>query len=194
MMRGNSMTTHYIDINVVPDSETSAPQLLGALFGRLHQGLVQLRVDDIGVSFPRYSMNPRGLGSLLRLHGTQSALERLNQIDWLRGIRDHVRMSNISLVPESVNHRTVTRKQFKTSVERLRRRRMKRKDESLEQAVKAIPDSMARKPELPYVHLRSHSTSQGFHLFVALGPLLDTPVPGVFNAYGFSGEATIPWF
>lgn len=193
-MRGKRMTTHYIDIRVVPDPEVNGPQLLGVLYGKLHQGLVQLRVDDIGVSFPGYSRNPRGVGSVLRLHGAQAALQRLMQVDWLKGIRDHVRMTDISAVPETAKHRTVTRKQFKTSAERLRRRRMKRKGESLEQATQAIPGTVERTPELPYVHLRSHSTGQGFHLFIALGPLVDEPVSGVFNTYGLGGQATIPWF
>lgn len=193
-MRGNSMTTHYIDIRVVPDPETNVPQMLGVLFGKLHQRIVQLRVDDIGVSFPGYSRNPRGVGSVLRLHGAQASLQRLMQVDWLKSIRDHVRMTDISAAPETAKHRTVTRKQFKTSAERLRRRRMKRKGENLEQATQAIPDTVERTPELPYVYLRSHSTGQGFHLFIALGPLVDEPVSGVFNTYGLGGQATIPWF
>jgi CRISPR-associated endonuclease Csy4 len=168
--------------------------LLGALFGKFHQAIVQLRADDIGVSFPQYSTNPRGLGGILRLHGTQSSLQRLMQHDWLKGIRDHVRMADVSAVPDTAEHRVVTRKQFKTSAERLRRRRMKRKGESAEQAVQAIPDEMERKPDLPFIRLRSQSTGQGFHLFIALGPPLDEPVAGSFNAYGLGGPATIPWF
>lgn len=188
------MTTHYLDLTVVPDPETGAPQLLGALFGRLHQALVQLRASDIGASFPRYSRNPRGLGNVLRLHGSQSALQRLMDIDWLKGVRDHVRMTDISSVPDTAEHRTVTRKQFKTSVERLRRRRMKRQGETAEQAAQAIPSTVERKPDLPFIHMRSQSTMQGFHLFIAMGPPQPGPVTGPFNTYGLGGKATIPWF
>ena len=188
------MTTHYIDFRVVPDPETSTPQLLGVLFGKFHHALVQMKVDDIGVSFPQYSRKPRGLGCVLRLHGTQAALHRLMQVDWLKGIRDYVRMTEITGVPEASRYRSVTRKQFKTNADRLRRRRMKRKGENAEQATQAIPASIERKPELPYIHLRSQSTGQGFQLFIALGPLLDKPVTGAFNTYGLGGQATIPWF
>lgn len=192
--RVKAMTTHYLDLTVIPDPETSAPQLLSALHSKLHQALVQLRVDDIGVSFPRYSRNPRGLGNILRLHGSPSGLQRLMDNDWLKGVRDHVRMTEISPAPVTAEHRTVSRKQFKTNAERLRRRRMKRKGESAEQAALAIPSTVERKPDLPFIQLRSQSTMQAFHLFIALGPPRPDPVAGSFNSYGLGGRATIPWF
>src|SRR5690625_3333783 len=148
-MRGDAMTTHYIDLRVVPDPETGAPQLMGVLFNKLHQVLVQLGTNDIGVSFPQYSLNLKGLGSVLRLHGAEAALKRLSQLDCLKGMRDHVRMTEVSVTPAGVAHCLVMRKQFKTNAVRLRRRRMKRKGETYEQAAKAIPDNVERKPNLP---------------------------------------------
>jgi CRISPR-associated endonuclease Csy4 len=188
------MTTHYIDITVRPDPESNAPQLLGALYNRLHLTLVQHRLDDIGISFPGYTVNPRTLGTTLRLHGSDQALQQLAQADWLKGVRDHVRMTDIASVPAAASHRTVQRKQFKTSAERLRRRRMRRKGETEEQAAKAIPSSMEHRPNLPYVYLRSHSTGQPFCLFITLGPLARDATIGSFNSYGLGGMATIPWF
>lgn len=188
------MTTHYIDLIVVPDPETNATQLLGVLYGRLHLTLVQQRRDDIGVSFPRYSMTPRGIGSVLRLHGLAIALENLMAADWMKGVRDHVRASGIQSVPEGASHRNISRKQFKTNVERLRRRRMRRKGETEEQARSAIPIHVERNTGLPFVHLRSSSTGQAFCLFVALGAIRAEPVIGEFNSYGLSGRATVPWF
>jgi CRISPR-associated endonuclease Csy4 len=188
------MTTHYLDLSVVPDPETSAPQLLGALYGWLHLALVDQQIDTIGVSFPRYSLNPRGLGNVLRLHGTESVLRHLMAQDWLKGVRDHTRLTDIRPVPEAARHRVVSRKQFKTSAERLRRRRMRRKGETAEEAQAAIPASVERKPNLPYVQLKSHSTGQSFCLFVSLGPLREAAVEGSFNPYGLSGKTSIPWF
>lgn len=188
------MTTHYLDLTVVPDPETSAPQLLGVLYGKLHLALVDRKIDFLGVSFPRYSLNPRALGNVLRLHGTDATLQQFMAQDWLKGLRDHVRLTDIAPVPDGARHRVVTRKQFKTSAERLRRRRMRRHGESAEQAQAAIPATVERKPNLPYLHLKSHSTGQGFCLFIALGSLQEQPVEGAFNSYGLGGNATIPWF
>lgn len=188
------MTTHYLDITVVPDPETTAPQLMGALYSRLHLALVGLKPNPIGVSFPRYSPNPRGVGNVLRLHGTAEALQQLMAQDWLKGVRDHVRQAEISPVPQGAKHRVVSRRQFKTSVERLRRRRIRRTGETAEEAAAAIPRSVEREPDLPYIHLRSHSTGQTFCLFVAVGAARAEPVEGNFNSYGLGGESTIPWF
>lgn len=188
------MTTHYIDLTIVPDPESGTPQLLGALYDRLHIALVQQAVDSIGVSFPGYSAAPRSLGTTLRLHGSDASLRQLFGTDWLKGMRDHVRMTDIAPAPANAPHRIVQRKQFKTNAERLRRRRMKRKGETAEQAQDAIPSSVERTPNLPYAHVHSRSTAQPFCLFIALGPLSPVAVPGNFNRYGLGGPTTIPWF
>ena len=188
------MTTHYVELTVVPDAETGVPPLLGALYDKLHRALVQQRLDTIGVSFPQYSVIPKNLGDTLRLHGSEDVLNALLRADWLRGLRDHVRIAPIAVAPGDAAHRFVQRKQFKTNVSRLRRRRMQRKGETAEQAARAIPESVERTPNLPYVHLRSQSTGQTYCLFIALGPLLPTSAAGSFNTYGFGNNATIPWF
>lgn len=188
------MTTHYVDLKVVPDPETGPTQLLGVLYDRLHLALVQQHQDTIGISFPDYSLNPRTLGTTLRLHGGEADLQQLLATDWLKGMRDHVRIKDIATAPADASHRTVQRKQFKTSAERLRRRRMRRKDETEEQVKAAIPSSMEHRPDLPYIHLHSRSTRQPFCLFIALGPPAASATPGNFNSYGLGSTATIPWF
>lgn len=188
------MTTHFIDLRVLPDPETGQAQLLGALCDRFHLVMVRHRRDDIGISFPGYSLNPRALGSVLRLHGHADALCGLMGTDWLGGMRDHVRIGEIAAVPTQAKHRTVQRKQFKTSVQRLRRRRMRRKGETADQVAQAVPEGAKQQPDLPYVHLHSKSTAQPFCMFIALGPMREHPVPGAFNSHGLSATATVPWF
>lgn len=191
------MTTHYIDISLLPDPEFSPAHLLGALVAKLHRALVQGQTSDIGVSYPQHIGQPltkRTLGALLRLHGTPDALQRLMGQDWLKGMRDHTQVSELCPVPANAKHRTVRRHQFKTNVDRLRRRRMQRKGETAEQATAAIPDTVERRPDLPFVQLRSSSTGQPFCLCVEHGPVQPHAVAGAFNAYGLGQEATIPWF
>ena len=191
------MTTHYIDITLLPDPEFSHAHLLGALVTKLHRTLVQRGAGDIGMSFPRHVSTPlskRTLGAILRLHGTQLALDELMALQWLKGMRDHVELAPLTAAPPEAPHRLVLRRQFKTSAERLRRRRMQRKGETAEQATAAIPDSVERSPELPYAQLRSSSTGQPFCLFIAHGPSLVTALTGRFNTYGLGPHASIPWF
>ena len=191
------MTTHYIDITLLSDPEFSHAHLLGALLSKLHRALVQRKASDIGVSFPEHVNAPLGkrtLGAVLRLHGTSAALQALMAEPWLKGMRDHVQVSALVAVPEGAQHRLVQRRQFKTNAERLRRRRMARKGETAEQAAAAIPDSVERKPNLPFAQLRSSSTGQPFCLFVEHGALQLQAVNGDFNTYGLSLSATVPWF
>ena len=191
------MTTHYIDITLLPDPEFSQVHLLGALYSKLHRALVALRADNIGVSFPAHVHKPifnRSLGAVLRLHGEAQALRVLMDLDWLKGMRDHVTIAEPALAPVGGTRRLVLRRQFKTNAERLRRRRMQRKGETAEQAATAIPDSMEHRPDLPFVQLRSSSTAQPFCLFVEHRETEGECAGGSFSAYGLSCGASIPWF
>jgi len=188
------MTTHYIDITVTPREGISVPQLMSTLCGRLHLALVAGQIDSVGVSFPAYHQIAKTLGSVLRLHGSAETLNALMATDWLKGLRDYVRVADVALVPADTEYRTVYRKQFKTNVNRLRRRRMKRKGETVGEVIKAVPDEVARRPDLPYAWMRSQSTKQRFCLFIGMGSPRKIPVPGRFSCYGLSRQATIPWF
>lgn len=186
---------HYIEIQLRPDPEFSAPDLMGALFTKLHRGLVTLGSGDVGISFPGYSLKPFGVGDILRLHGTAESLDRLMSQGWLSGMRDHTQVSAIQNVPADAAHCVVRRRQFKTNAERMRRRRARRHGESMEQAREHIPASVERRVALPFVMTRSHSSEQRFCLFVEQSPPTATAVSGNFSAYGFSqGGATVPWF
>lgn len=188
------MTTHYIDIALRPDPEFSHAHLLGALMAKLHRALVEIEADGIGISFPRYTLRPRSLGSVVRLHGGETDLRCLMARAWLQGMRDHVKLTEAMPVPAGITaHCVVQRRQFKTNVDRLRRRRMRRKGETWAEAAAAIPDSVERSPDLPYVQLRSASTGQLFCLFIEQAEVLGE-ASGKFNRYGLSQGVTVPLF
>jgi CRISPR-associated endonuclease Csy4 len=188
------MMDHYIDILLLPDPEFPASMLMGALYNKLHKALVVLDSRDIGISFPQYQLKPRTLGQSMRLHASEKRLHKLMAENWLQGMRDHVQVSGVLPIPEVAQYCVVSRRQFKTNADRLRRRRMQRKGESYEQAVQAIPHSIERKPNLPFVMLRSQSTGQAFALFIAQSEVLSEPLQGSFNTYGLGQNASIPWF
>src|SRR5690606_27696688 len=137
-MRADAMS-HYIDIQLRQDPEFPQQQLLNALYAKLHRALVGLGSDNIGVSFPRHDDTRPSLGALLRLHGPQSALERLMATPWLTGMRDHLDLSDLHLVPADAQHRRVWRVQAKSSPERMRRRAMRRHGIDAEEARRRIP-------------------------------------------------------
>ena len=188
------MSTHYIEIRILPDPEFSAAHLMGALYAKLHRALVQMGTQGLGVSFPGYSIKPRTVGPIMRIHGSLSELLSLEQTQWLRGMHDHIDLKEAHPVPQGATYRTVYRRQFKTNVDRLRRRRMRRHGETADQAVAAIPESVQQQPTLPFIQMRSQSTVQTFCLFLEMGPEQEVAALGGFNTYGLSTQATVPWF
>lgn len=188
------MTSHYVDIHLRPDPDFPAGQLMGALFSKLHRRLVELDMKTIGVSFPAHQMKPRDIGDHLRLHGSPTDLSTLLASPWLGGMREHADIRDTTAVPKDATHRSVSRRQFKTNAERLRRRRMRRHQESEETVQEKIPNSVERRVALPFVQVRSSSTGQRFSMFIEHGPEQSQPTSGAFNSYGVSRTATIPWF
>ncbi|KAB7624022.1 type I-F CRISPR-associated endoribonuclease Cas6/Csy4 [Alkalilimnicola sp. S0819] len=185
---------HYLDITLRPDPEFSPPMLMSALFSKLHRGLVCLEAEDIGVSFPGYSISPRSLGESMRLHSRAERLKELMALNWLSGMHDHIQLGDIGDVPADAPHRQVRRVQPKTNAARLRRRYIKRHQVSELEAAERIPDSVERSVSLPFVTVRSRSTGQSFCLFLKQGDVGVAPRAGVFSRYGLSAEATVPWF
>lgn len=188
--------THFVDIDVRPDEDFPSSQLMGALYARLHQGLVAHGKGDIGVSFPAHTA--RWLGNRLRLHGSADGLGQLMGQDWLKGMRDHLDLTPTSPVPAQVQYRQVKRVQTKSSTERLKRRLVKRlmgrEAISAEDAAQRVPDSAAQLADLPSVFVRSSSTGQAFRLLVCHGPLTPESQAGGFSTYGLSLGASVPWF
>ncbi|MGB8377930.1 MAG: type I-F CRISPR-associated endoribonuclease Cas6/Csy4 [Rhodanobacteraceae bacterium] len=187
--------SHYLDIHLRPDPELPPHHLLSALYARLHRALAQMSNQDLGVSFPGHDQNKPSLGTHLRLHGPAASLHLLMKIPWLNGMRDHLKVGEIAAVPTKVKHRIVQRVQAKSSPARLRRRAVRRHYLDAETVAQRIPDSAAERLRMPFVTLGSRTTKQpSFPLFIRHGPLLSRPEPGIFNSYGLSAKATIPWF
>lgn len=185
---------HYLDLTLLPDPESAPTHLMAALFNKLHLALVAQRSEHIGISFPAVQPDRQWLGDRLRLHGSHADITGFMAAPWLAGMRDHVHTTAVLAVPPKAAYRTVSRVQAKSSPERLRRRQMRRHGLSEAQAMARIPDDVAERLALPYVHLQSQSTAQTFRLFVRHGELRPTACPGAFSAYGLSPTTTIPWF
>jgi CRISPR-associated endonuclease Csy4 len=185
--------SHYLDIHLRPDPEIAPHQLMAALYAKLHIALVQLGSSTLGVSFPGYAEKPASLGNHLWVFGPEADLHRLIVSPWLGGLQDHVHTSPVAEVPTQVDYRRFSRVQAKSNPARLRRRQMKRHGLTEEEARIRVPDSCAETLALPFVMLRSASTTQTFRMFLRC-QTASAPASGVFNAYGLSATATVPWF
>jgi hypothetical protein len=95
------MLTHYLDLALLPDPEFAVPQLMDALFAKLHRQLVLMQSDSVAVAFPQYLSQgaKQDLGTVLRLLGPEPVLNSLRGLDWLQGMRAHVQLEHSGAVP-----------------------------------------------------------------------------------------------
>lgn len=174
----------------MPDPEFPATLLMNAVYSKLHKALFDLRSISIGVSFPRSKKN---LGNLLRLHGSSHDLQQLRQRDWLGAMQGYCELGEISAMPEGVKHRRVSRQQSKMSEAKLNRL-LKRGSISEAEVEQYRRKMLSQRLAGPYLDLRSASNGQKHRRYIEFGPLLDSPVEGVFDQFGLSKTATVPWF
>lgn len=182
---------YYIDIQVLPDLDISAPALMNNLFAKFHRSSAHSFPGQIAVSFPNYS---RSLGDVLRLHGSFSSLNQFMALPWLKGLRDYTLVGEVGVVPDDIKgYRNVYRVQ-KKSVDNRRKRSVKKGWLSEEEAIHRIPDKAQPKLTLPYLQIKSLSSQQCMRIYVALGDIVPDPAIGTLNSYGLSKTATVPWF
>ena len=108
-----SAVSHYLDIYLLPDPEFATPNLMNALYAKLHRALhdrIQAQKESIGISFPDQRNTTAPLGTTLRLHSSEAALTALMSSTWLTGMRDHTRCTPIQAIPSGIQtHRSVRR-------------------------------------------------------------------------------------
>ncbi|MFK4751839.1 type I-F CRISPR-associated endoribonuclease Cas6/Csy4 [Oceanobacter antarcticus] len=180
----------YLDIHLLPDPEFEEQQLMNALFSKLHRAIGATSPGQVGISFPGVA---KRLGNHLRLHGTAQVLDKLMAQPWLQGMKDYCRISERQMVPSNVRYMAVRRVQAK-SAHNKRQRSIRKGWLNAEEALTKIPDSRQRQLTLPYIEMKSLSNGNPMRVYIEHSSLRETPVTGLFNAYGLSATATIPWF
>lgn len=181
---------HYIDIHILPDPEFRATILMNAIFSKLHKALSDLGSTNIGVSFPKCKVT---LGNTLRLHSARNYLLNLQVTSWLGGMSGYCSVSDVLLVPDSVQYRSVGRKHTTMSQSKLARL-IKRGSIVGNDAKNYRAKMFAKELDNPYLELVSGSNGHRHRRYIEFGPLLDGPVEGSFDQFGLSKTATIPWF
>lgn len=186
------MTSHYIDFFVTADEEIAEADLMADLFSRLHLALVRHGARDIGVSFPSHFEGIyRKIGNHLRLHGTEKALSTLMSQRWTVGLLN-LQHSTVLEVPATASYRQVLRRQVKTGLDRINRRRVRRQRERGEKEVPLVMEKISQDAlDLPYIKVRSQSTGHAFSLFLKHAES-KVSTSTQFNMYGIGG--TVPWF
>ena len=202
---------HYIEIKLNPDDDFPVYFLRNTCFKKLHKALFTLKANGIGVSFPNCTKRQKSggvyfigkLGDTIRLHGSQTDLQTLQNSNWLGGLSGYCEVSDIMTVPEKIEgYRAVSRIQPTMTLAKLKKRVEYQKangdlktDEEVETYKKQYKAKMfTASLDNPYLELQSASTGEKYRIFIQFGVLQDQPVAGEFNRFGLSKVATIPWF
>ncbi len=180
----------HININLQPNAEMPINWLLNAVYTKLHKVLHDLGSTSIGISFPNYKVT---MGNVVRLHGSEADLAKLQQSDWLGGMAGYCQVSEILPAPGVVQHRTISRKQPTMSESKLRRL-IKRGSLTETDAKQYRAKMFGKGLDNPYLELQSSSNGHKHRRYIEFGELLDHPVSGEFDNFGLSKIATIPWF
>ncbi len=193
---------YYLDITLLPDTEINLGFIWFKVYQQVHIALAENKVAEneslIALSFPQYGEKDKifPLGNKLRLFApTQALLEKLAINTWLKRFTDHTHITSIKSVPESVcEYACFSRKQVKSNIPRLARRRAKRHDETFETALQHYASFEDKETTLPFINVRSLSKGEQFRLFIDHN-VSKQAKKGKFNCYGLSkDQATVPWF
>ena len=180
----------YIDIRIKPDAEIRENLLLNKVYIKCHKALSLLKSTNIGISFPNYKIK---LGDVIRLHGTENSLSKLQAINWLGGLSGYCDITELKPIPSDVLYRIISRKQTNMSPAKLRRL-IKRGSISVNSAKKYKAKMFTQSLDNPYLELESTSNGHKHRRFIQFSALSDRAVEGMFDQFGLSKTATIPWF
>ena len=181
---------YYLDIKIVPDEEVPIYFIRNKVYSKLHKALFSLSATDIGISFPNYKVK---LGNIIRLHGSENSLQKLQDTNWLGGLSGYCDVSSIQAIPNKVTYRTISRIQSNMTDAKLRR--LIKRGSISEDKIKGYKAKMFQQGlDNPYLELESMSTGHKHRRYIAFGEFAQSITAGDFDFFGLSKTATIPWF
>ena len=196
--------TYYIELTLIDSPDFSTYQLWSKLYQQLHLAFVEQKdVQDLtpyGVSFPQYRFNvDKNLGSLgakLRIFASsKDQLETLNLAHYLKQLLDYVHITSVREVPKHsiTGFACYYRARPKNSIEQRILHQAKRRNISVEEAVKHFEGYAAKSIDLPFIGLNSASSAAKFKLIIGKVVHQQANI-GKFGTYGLSREHTVPEF
>ena len=168
---------YYIELTLIKDSEISPYFIWSKLYTQLHLAFVEQKDANeqipYGVSFPEYkTVENKGkrlmlLGSKLRVFAhSMDDLQKLDLNKWLERLTDYVHVKSSKQVEGVTQYLTVNRYRPKASAENLARRYARRKNISVEDALKRLEGYQPKHAPFPYIQLKSLSGEREFSLCI----------------------------
>lgn len=192
---------YYLDITLLPGEEMGHYFLWEKLYHQVHLALVEHKNNlgqfVIAAAFPQFDGQAQRLGNKLRLFApSESSLEQLAMGKWLARFSDYFHITSVRPVPAQVeSYVSYSRPKVRTGKEREIRRRMKRHNETLDQATAHFKGFECRTTKAPFVYAQSYSSDVRFPLFIEEKVALGTSEAVVaFDSYGLSSQGVLPKF
>lgn len=189
----------YREITLIPQPDIELNFLWAKVFQQIHLGFVEIKdsngIVPLGIGLPEYHSEYGPLGRKLRIFSlSKEIIAEFDADTRLKRLADYIHLTGIRDVPEKIrNYSRFKRQQPKTNIERLARRRAKRKGISIEQAMSELKDFEDKQVDTPFINMQSLSKKKRFRLFI-LKEVCDTPVYEGFSTYGLSPVSTVPEF
>lgn len=189
----------YREITLMPQPDIALNFLWEKVFQQIHLGLVEMQDKNgtvpIGISLPEYMTEGSPLGSKLRLFAlSKDTFEKLNVNERMSRLADYVHLTGIRDVPGNIKtFSCFKRQQLKTNIERLARRKAKRHNISIEQAIEELDGFKDELVKTPFINMQSLSTGKRFRLFIQK-EVSDVSKNEGFSTYGLSHVSTVPEF
>ena len=163
---------YYTEITILPVPDMGPHFILEKTFQQIHLRLADLQQEGkvpVGLAFPQYDQEKHLLGRKIRLFAAERAvLEALALPQYLRGLKDdYIGIDGIRKIPPRVAaYACYMRRQPKSSNVRLARRKARRADITVEEALKILNQYQEERVTTPFIRVRSRSTGQHFRLFI----------------------------
>lgn len=187
---------YYIDIKLLSSVEIGLGFLWKKVYQQIHLALVEAKNEKIGLSFPEYGTKIFPMGSELRLFApSENDLKLLKLDEWLDRLKDYCALGEIRETPSIKSHVSFLRKQVKYHDDVLKRaaHQAARRGISIEEALVHFSGYKEQKNSLPFIQVKSLSTEQELKFFIEKVEEKEE-VAGIFNTFGLSKTATVPWF
>lgn len=185
----------YIELTIIQSAELPSHVVMSAVFEQIHQSLVAMKTNRVGLSFP--AATNTHIGNKIRLHGVETELTGLMSLGRLDQFDGYLEKTDLLTVPVDTKFRIIRRKRIQTRVSPSQiKRYMKRHNVSEIEAKEFFGNKeMQVSGRFPYLTVQSQSSGGLlFNLCIDQGTETSEPLPGEFNAYGLSSTATVPWF
>ncbi|SBS28470.1 CRISPR-associated endonuclease Cas6/Csy4 [Marinomonas spartinae] len=197
---------YYIDMTLLPSDDIGVHFLWSKLMMQVHLALVEIQDDNkqvpIAVSFPKYQTKSGDklgfIGNKLRLFARdKNDFEHLNLGKWLNRLEDYVHIKSVAEVPDNVQgYETFNRRCKSGSPDKHIRRRMKRHNETWEQAAEFFKGYNMEKADkdLPFIRMKSLHSDNEFCMSITRKEAELSNKHVMFNTYGLSAEGVLPKF